>query len=514
VSNNLSRRDFLKLVGLFSGNIALPPFLRIPPSSLLTQAGKKNVLIVVFDALSAYNVSLYGYGRETTPNINRLAERAIIYHNNFAACSWTVPSTASLMTGVLPWTHRAFNVNQPVIDYLVTKSVFHAFRDYYRIAYSHNPLVYTFLDQFQKDLDDYIPVQQLFITFDELTQTIFRNDDDISSVSWQRIIKKALNGGYSYSLFLSGFLNISRAEQLAKWKDSFPRGLPNIRADNFFVLEQAIDYLGVQVKQSPKPFFAYFHFMPPHEPYKTHRDFVDYFKNDGFQSVEKPRDIPFAGGGKITSKYLYKMRREYDEYILYADREFGRFFKNLEDSGVLEDTWLILTSDHGELFERGILGHNTSALYQPVIRIPLMIFEPGRTRRMDIRIPTSTVDLLPTLLHVTGGQPANWSEGTVLPPFADTPVDTNRNIYAIEARNNGQRDPLTNATVVLVKGHMKLTYYIGDEQLGTRQERVELYDIEADPEELNNLNTDKPKLGWELLNELKAKLAEVNAPYL
>ena len=98
------------------------------------------MLIVVFDAFSAYNISLYGYRRETTPHITRLAERAIVYHNHFAAGNYTTTGTASLLTGVYTWTHRAFQMYASVMDALQTKSIFHAFNDDYRIAYSHNPL--------------------------------------------------------------------------------------------------------------------------------------------------------------------------------------------------------------------------------------------------------------------------------------------------------------------------------------------------------------------------------------
>ena len=115
---------------------------------------------------------------------------------------------------------------------------------------------------------------------------------------------------------------------------------------------------------------------------------------------------------------LLKKRTNYDEFILYVDHEFGRLMENLESNGLLDNTWVILTSDHGELFERGIAGHLTPVLYQPVIRVPLLIFEPGRTIRQDVYSNTSTVDLLPTLLHVTGQKLADWSEGTPLPPFS------------------------------------------------------------------------------------------------
>ncbi len=70
------------------------------------------MVVIVFDAFSAYNISLYGYQRETTPNIARWAERAVVYHNHNAGGNFTIPGTASLLTGTYPWTHRAFGLDK------------------------------------------------------------------------------------------------------------------------------------------------------------------------------------------------------------------------------------------------------------------------------------------------------------------------------------------------------------------------------------------------------------------
>jgi len=210
---------------------------------------------------------------------------------------------------------------------------------------------------------------------------------------------------------------------------------------------------------------------------------------------------------------MLKKRTLYDEFILYVDREFGRFFDSLENSGLLDNTWVILTSDHGEMFERGIIGHTTPVLYEPVIRVPLMIFEPRRKTRTDIYAPTSAIDLLPTLLHVTGQQKASWAEGTVLPPYSDS-YPAERNIYAVESRKNGKHAPLNIATAAIFKGQYKLTYFWGYEELGDGGDRIELYDIENDPEEVYDLSKSKKATASELLNELTAKLTEVNEPYL
>jgi glucan phosphoethanolaminetransferase (alkaline phosphatase superfamily) len=151
-----------------------------------TSPGTKNVLVVVFDAWSAYNMSLYGYGRETTPNLARLADKAVVYHNHFAGGNFTTPGTASLLTGSLPWSHRAFRYNSRVAEPYANQNLFSAFQNHYRISYSHNPLVNTFFDQFRDNLDEYVPQYRLFLLNDGLIQNIFKNDQDIATVSQAR----------------------------------------------------------------------------------------------------------------------------------------------------------------------------------------------------------------------------------------------------------------------------------------------------------------------------------------
>src|ERR1044071_1412857 len=107
--------------------------LNLPHAS---DGNNKNIIVLIFDALSAYDVSLFGYQRQTTPNIARLAKRAIVYHNHYAGGNFTSPGTASLLTGVLPWTHRAFRANAKVAKPFASKTLFSVFQNYYRIAYT------------------------------------------------------------------------------------------------------------------------------------------------------------------------------------------------------------------------------------------------------------------------------------------------------------------------------------------------------------------------------------------
>lgn len=509
MKNQLSRRDFLKLAGLFPLSFAAPRLLRTLDLQPDVQGKPKNVIVVVFDAFSAYDISLYGFDRETTPNIARLAKRAVVYHNHLAAGNFTSPGAASLLTGVLPWTHRALNINGKVADPYVTKNIFNAFSGYYRIAYTHNPFANTLLKQFQHDLEELIPRESLLLkSYDVFISTLFQNDDDIASVSWIRSMKVNEEGS-AYSLFLSHLYESLQNKKIENLLPLFPRGLPTLGESNPYLLETAINAIGKRLSEIPQPFIGYFHFMPPHHPYRTPFEFFNTFKGDGFKNIEKPIDLL---GPKKISREQPRKRTEYDEFILYCDQQFGRLYSYLESSGLLENTWLVLTSDHGEMFERGISGHGSKVLYQPVIRIPLMIFEPGRDVGMDIHTVTSAVDIVPTLAYLTGQKAPGWTEGVILPPYTTDP-GSDRNVYALQAIENAPDAPLTQASTVLVKEDYKLHYYFGYPEASDR-ELVKLFNIKSDPEELVDLYSSKKGIASELLDELKGKLAEVNKPYL
>ncbi len=510
MTNSFSRRDFLKLAGLSALSLSAPPFVRMmgPSNFIQGQDGKPNILIVLFDTLSADNLSIHGYPRETMPNLNKWVERAIVYHNHISGGNFTTPGTASLLTGAYSWKHRAFDYDGKVIQDFADKSIFHAFENYHRLAYSHNPLVNTLFDQFTSGIDDYMPMTQLMLTSDGPIQTMFKNDDDISTVAWMRIMKKG-EGGYAYSLFLSELYRRYMQKKISSYKSVFPFGPPSTKGDNYFRIEEATEWLENNLANLPSPFLTYFHLLPPHYPYKPPIDLMGSFKDDGVTFADKPQD-PFTDNN--SPEFLAARRVLYDEFILYVDREMGRLLDRLDSSGMLDNTWVIFTSDHGELFERGIWSHATATLYQPVIRVPLIIFEPGRKTRLDVHDPTSATDLLPTLLQLTGQPPVDWTEGAILPPFA-ADQNSEQNVYAVQARYAETNAPLAEGTIMLVKGQYKLVYFFGYEKLNSG-ELVQLYDLKQDPNEMNDLSLVKKETANELLAEVKAKLEEVNEPYL
>ena len=107
MTQSLTRRDFLRLAGIISLAAVAPSLSRLA-NNVLQADERPNVLIFLFDALSARHLSVYGYPRPTSPNLERFAQRANVYHQHHSAANFTTPSTASLFTGTYPFTHRVF----------------------------------------------------------------------------------------------------------------------------------------------------------------------------------------------------------------------------------------------------------------------------------------------------------------------------------------------------------------------------------------------------------------------
>lgn len=502
--NAIHRRDFLRLLGLL-------PLLSLPvehaaPARQST-SDRPNILILLFDSFAAPHASFYGYPRQTTPNLARLAERAVVFHRHYANGNFTNPGTASLLTGTLPWTHRSFQPLSPIISTVEQHSLFHALAqtDYYSFGYTHNLLVRTLLHQFRESIDQIKPTRDLCVLDFHLADRLFPND--YAMAIWR---ERTLRAGEKPPTYPSSLIYYSLNRQLwlrrkeqweTAYREHFPRGLPN-QHERIYLLEHAMDWFRDTVADFPRPYLAYFHFMPPHDPYCTRREFYGKF-DDGWQPVQKP-EHHFSE--QYSQAELNRLRMEYDEFIAYVDAEFGRLYDHLERSGQLDNTYLIVTSDHGEAFERGIWMHVTPVLYEPLIHIPLLIQRPGQTQREDVYTPTSAIDIVPTLLHLAGEPIPAWCEGDILPALGGAP-STDRPVFVLDSKPSFKRGPLNAGTLAMLRGRYKLIYYFGYADFDAV---YELYDLEADPEELDNLYTRQPTLAAEMREILLAALHEAD----
>lgn len=508
-----TRREFLKYLAAFAAAQGLGR-KRLEAAARQASAGRPNILVVVYDTLSAEHMSVYGYPRSTTPRLDRFAQQAAVFHRHYTAGNFTTPGTASLLTGVYPWSHRAFNIAACVDDSYAQRNLFSALAGsgYYRMAYTHNLLADFFLNQFRAEIDLHLPPETFFLKGTPTLERLLPGDRE-AVYRGEHFLTRILESGKVLpgSLFLSLVNEIGLEQYEATFNPAlaelFPEGLPEEDyTKSFFVLEEVIDGMIDLIGAAPHPFLAYFHLYPPHHPYHPRREFVGRF-DDGWGPPEKP--VHFFAGGQ-DGLDLNERRRKYDEYLAYADSEFGRLADFLQQAGLMENTWVVFTSDHGEMFERGIKGHNTPVLYDPLLRVPLLIHRPGQREREDVFTPTSAVDVLPTLALAAGRNPPDWCEGRPLPAIAGGAGDPRRPIYALDARQNGKYRPLEIGTVAMMKDFHKLIAYYGYRNF---DRQYELYHIADDPQEMVDLAQGNASAAASLIDELEITLKQINLAF-
>jgi arylsulfatase A-like enzyme len=511
--SRLSRRDFLKTSGAVVAGATLAGASRILSSAHSQSPDKPNILIFVFDAMSARNLSLYGYSRQTTPNLEKFAERASVYHRHYSAGNFTTTGTASMLTGLHPWTHRAINYRGMIDRSLVDRNFFNLLgSEYTRFAFTQNLWADILLSQFEKDLDVHLAPD----SYSRFAEAVIQPRDlpadrDLAYFVFQDFLNLRVDDVHPFPgslLLASTDLARALASDRPYVSADYPRGLPtnhDFSYENTSVLGGIGNFIQSRVLQF-SPYLGYFHFWSPHEPYGARKDFIGLFQDD-LKLQDKPRH-PFSASD-LSDQSLKKSRREYDEFIADVDAEFGRLISNLEKSGALENSYVIVTSDHGELFERGEQGHASALMYAPVTHIPLLISAPGQASRSDFHSLTSNLDLLPTLLQIAGREIPNWIEGRLLPGFGGT-GDPSRSIFPIMAKDNAAFRPIKRATFTLIKGAHELFFFTG---YPDHPDRFELYDLEDDPQELHDLFSGDINTASHMKDELLEAISAANRNY-
>jgi arylsulfatase A-like enzyme len=284
---------------------------------------------------------------------------------------------------------------------------------------------------------------------------------------------------------------------------SYPLGIPNNGSGLHFRLDLTLDWIVDTVSNSPWPFFAYFHLFPPHFPYCPTIEYFDAF-DDGWAPRTKPASN-FSEGRSI--QFLNEKRQRFDEYLLYIDAEFGRFMDNLRRKGVLENSIILLTSDHGQMFERGIWAHMTPVLFEPLLRVPLLVWDPNRPDGGEVEEVTSAVDLLPTIARMVGQELPSWCEGDILPPYRLTPGRRDRRIFAIEAKSNAKLNPLVKGSISSVGQRYKLVRYFGYE--GFADEYL-MFDLQNDPAETESIYSGQSSIAQDLRDQLLNRIEGEN----
>ncbi len=506
--DRLSRRDFLKLTSVLAAGTLAHRSLEYFQAT----DARPNIIIILFDALSAIHMSLYGYPRETTPHMRRFAQRATVYHNHYAAGNFTTPGTASMLMGMYPWKHRAFNQGGVIEHDIVQNNIYRLLgSDYYRLAFSQNPWPDRLISQFYHDVEHFLPPTAYSLRGNKLVSDKLGNDRYLASVAFEEFLF-TLNTDIMGSSLLGYIYKSIALDTILKTRShpSYPRGTPEVEGFTTYTNEEI--FAGVlrelrNLDARSEPYFSYFHLFSPHFPYKPGRRYWKLFEDDGYLPIAKPAH-PLGFG--LSEDELLSKRTLYDQQIAHVDGEFGHLVDILEREGILENSYLVVTSDHGEIFERGFYGHGEVFMYEPAIKIPLLISAPGQTTPQEIDIPTSNIDLLPTLLSIAGKEIPQALEGKILPGFGGGEYK-DRTIFSMYAAENSVFMPLKRVVLAMRKGPYKLIAYYG---YPGYDDFYEFYNLEADPEEQTDLARKEPTAFVRLKQELQDALAEANRPYM
>jgi arylsulfatase A-like enzyme len=435
----------LAFVGVEEGQrlMELRAAARLPP----TPPEAPNVVFIVLDTVRADHLSSYGYSRETSPNLDRLAKQGVLFEKAFSTSSWTLPSHASLLTGRYPFEHGAetknFDGRVPTIAEVLSE------RGYLTACFSANVMLFTRTQGFGKGFLHFADY------FGTLGSKIFRT-------FYGRHV-------YRRVLLPSG------------WED-----LPGRKHGP----EVTREFLSWVDSNRGRPFFAVLNYFDAHDPYLPPQPFRSRFSKlpnpGGIINSYVGRDYP-----KMTPEEFQGEIDAYDGAIAYVDHAVGLLLQDLEARGLLDNTIVFITADHGEsLGEHGLLVR-ASSLYRELIHVPLIVRWPkGVPAGLRIEVPVSNAEIPATILELIGAGQKETFRAPSLVPLWGNPEVQKEWPYPLSELAKMPYEGLTRApnfhgaikSLVSPKWH-----YIVHEKFGE-----ELYDWANDPAQENNLAT-KPE---------------------
>lgn len=330
----------------------------LPPRAAV--ARRPNLVLAIVDTVRADHLSAYGYRRPTSPNLARLASRGLLFRNSFSASTWTLPSTASLMTGLYPDQHGVRRLPQVLPPEANTLAERLRALGYRTAAFTDGGFV-----------DPQWGFAQGFDRYDSTRGQAWSPKDV------KRVVEPA-----------SRWL----AERSAEAK----------------VGETA-------------PFFLLIHTYEAHQPYLNREGLADPFLPPGPKPRDEAYWIHFPA--RLEGPELARAIALYDGEIRRADRHLARLWRLLEQKEFADRTAILVTSDHGEeLMDHGNMEHGMGKLYDENINVPLILKLPDGARG-QVTSPVSGVDVMPTFLDLAGTPKADLEAlpGRSLLPLAADP---------------------------------------------------------------------------------------------
>ncbi|OAP49835.1 choline-sulfatase [Sinorhizobium saheli] len=428
---------------------------------------KPNILLVMADQMTAIALSIYGNRVCRTPNIDRLAGQGSVFDNAYCNYPLCAPSRFALMTGRLPSRIGAFDNASEFPASVPTLA--HYLRDAGYYTCISGKMHFVGPDQHHGYED-------------RLTTEIYPADFSwVPPKTYDELEAEELKATGAVPFGVSSVETIADAGPLARSQQ--------IDYDDE-VARRAIQHIYDWRRYGDgRPLFMTVSFTQPHDPYVITRDYWDLYTDEAIDAPRTPA-IPLEAMDphsrslyfhysldkfEVTDAIYRRARRGYYGMISYIDRKLGELRQTLEDAGIADNTVIIFTSDHGDMIgERGLWFKKN--LFDPAIRVPLVLYDPRRQGRKRIAAPVSLVDVLPTLVELATGSldaiVTDHEGGSLLSLMSEDRPD--RTVYA-EHLDGGTNAP----RVMLRRGPHKLVV--------SEAYPLQLYDLARDPGETRNL---------------------------
>ena len=405
-----------------------------------------NIILVAVDTLRAQNMSCYGYGLKTTPNLERIARNAATFTAHSSHAHNTHPSFTTIFTGNYAETHRVVRMNG---EYKIEPG------------------------------------------FEMLTELLARHGvqtaavDDLVSTG---AMVKATWFGRGFKTYVN----------TRDYGGKEGRSMASLRRLAFPILKDL---------REKKPFFLFLHPWDTHSPYRARPGF-----NEAFSDGDPTDRVDLSGNPMGCDKFRVFVPGEdvdeedmrytlaiYDGAVKEVDHEFSGLLDDVDDLGLLEDTTVIFTSDHGECLgdHRICFGHRW--VYDATTRVPLVIISPELTHGRRIETVTQHVDLAPTILDLMGLEiPKNLEGNTLLP------------LMMGETKQSYPYAHLFGTYPDLRRG-LRTDKYKYMEHVATCPRFLdwptrELYDLDNDPEEEENVIDSHENIADEMRSKMQAWL--------
>ena len=335
--------------------------------------GGTSAVVIVLDTVRQDHLSTYGYERDTSPTLDALAARGSVHPGRANAC-WSLPGHATMLTGLYSGTHGAHYEGGAMVEGTATLQQVLGGAGYDTMAITGNPWVHVG----NGTGDDFGAFVESWSRY--LVPAAFLGLRAVRPI-WDRDQDKG--GAFA-------------ARQLGTWLDSRP--------------------------DPDRPFFAFINLMEAHAPYHQVRpEDARRYLPESFSDEEAKRlsqavlDHHLRGGGAPGGEEIQRSIDQYDGAIRGADRALAQVLTELEARGVLEETVIVVTSDHGEHFgEHGLWGH-VHGLYEAVLGVPFVAAGPGVPVGRS-EVPARLIDVMPSVLSWVGLSRSAW------PAMAGRPV--------------------------------------------------------------------------------------------